>query len=347
MKSGLCILFIAALFYAEAAPCIPQTVKETNSWEAVKISIDPKNFEVSATFIFWTAREAGSDCWAEVITSEGLASSNVLEAVHFGWDPGFRVGAGYTMMHDRWDTQIHYTWFNTQGTDSISSLPGAVHSSFLGNFYVNNPSGSGLSGPSYQKASIVWSIHFDMFDWELGRNFQASKSMAFRPFLGIKGGWIYQSIDTKWENPALSGAEFYSVGIENLKNNFWGLGPQAGINTKWRLLTRQNRSFYLFGDFSGAIMWGHWSFGDVFDNDIQEKIVVNFDPVNSGASMLRSFMGFGWESSLRQHRSHFSLKFGYEAQFWLDQLQFYAFTAGRLSNTLTLQGGTFEFSFDY
>ncbi len=305
-----------------------------------------KDFDIFANLIFWTAREAGADAWAEEITSDSPTSSNNIQQVNFGWDPGFRVGVGYGMKHDQWDTEVYYTWFHTRGKDNISSTPGAVHSTYLGNFYVNNTDGSGLSGPAYQRASIDWTIHFNMLDWELGRKFGINKSLTLHPFLGIKGGWIDQSIKTKWFNPALSSSEFFNIGTENLKNNYWGIGPKAGINAKWNLFSTQSQ-FYLLGDFSGALMWGHWSFGDVFQNDISEQISVDLQNINSGSSMLRTFMGFGWDANLSQNRYRFSIKLGYEMQFWLDQLQFYSFTTGRLVNQLTLQGGTLEFYFDF
>ncbi|MFI5333554.1 MAG: Lpg1974 family pore-forming outer membrane protein [Chlamydiales bacterium] len=305
------------------------------------------DFNVFAGLIVWTAKEAGSDCWAEVITSNGSASSNTLRQVDFGWDPGFRIGAGYRLSHDHWDTQAYYTHFQTIGKDHVSNGPGTVHSAFLGNFYVNNPNGSGLSGPSYQKASIDWTIHFNMLDWELGRNFLVSKSLALRPFLGLKGGSIAQSMHTEWQNPDLSGAAFFNLGRENLKNNFWGIGPEVGINTRWRLCAREYQSFHLFGDFSGALMWGHWSFGDLFKNDIGDRVSIHLKNIKSGASMARAYMGFEWDANFHQNRYQFSTKLGYEMQFWLDQLQFYSFTGGRLTNALTLQGGTLEFCFNF
>jgi hypothetical protein len=308
---------------------------------------DSREFNIFATPIFWTAKEAGTDCWAEAITSDQTSISNNLEQIHFGWDLGFRVGAGYGMQHDQWDTNVFYTWFHTRGKDHASEGPGTIHSTFLGNFYVDNPDGKGLSGPSYESASIDWTIRFHVIDWELGRNFWISKSLALRPFIGIKGGWIHQFIHSKWQNPNLSGAEFFNVGIENIKNNFWGVGPEVGIDTKWVLFSGRSQFFSLFGDISGAIMWGHWSFRDVFNNALPQQVVVNLWPVNSGASMVRVFTGLEWEINFQQNRYQFSTKLGYEMQFWLNQLQFYSFTGGRLDNALTLQGGTLEFCFDF
>ncbi len=314
---------------------------------STRLNPNCRDFDLFAALIVWTAREAGSDCWAEVITTTSSSLSNDLRQVDFGWDPGFKVGIGYGMMHDQWDTQAYYTWFHTKGKDRVSSKPGAVHSTFLGNFYIDNADGAGLSGPSYQKARIDWTIRFNIFDWELGRNFWVSNSLSLRPFLGIKGGWIHQSIHSKWENPTLTSGPLFDVGTENLKNNFWGIGPVAGINTKWNLFNYECHSFNLFGDFSGALMWGHWSFSDLFKNDIQQQVSVGLENMNSGASMVRAFMGFSWEGIFSQNRYQFSARLGYEMQFWLDQLQFYSFVGGRLSNELTLQGGTLEFCFDF
>jgi Legionella pneumophila major outer membrane protein precursor len=305
-----------------------------------------RDFSIFANFIVWTAREAGADIWAEVIVSDGLIASNDLLQVNFGWDPGFRVGVGYGMKHDQWDTQVFYTWFNTIGKDATSSGPGTVYSTFLGNFYVDNADGAGLSGPAYQSATIGWTINFNMFDWELGRKYRVSKALSLRPFLGIKGGWIYQSIHSKWQNPDRFGVAFFNVGTENLENNFWGIGPGAGINTQWDLFKGQSQ-FYLFGNFSGALMYGHWFFSDLFQNDISQQVSVSLQDINSGASMLRTFMGFGCDVNFHRNQCRFSAKLGYEMQLWLDQLQFYSFTGGRLVNVLTLQGGTFEICFDF
>ncbi len=61
-----------------------------------------------------------------------------------------------------------------------------MHSTFLGNFYVNNPEAAGISGPAYESASIEWAIKVQIFDAELGRNFWMSKSVRMRPFIGQK-----------------------------------------------------------------------------------------------------------------------------------------------------------------
>lgn len=305
------------------------------------------SFDVFADLLVWRAAESGSDNWAEVINSNGTVTKCDIREIEFDWNAGFRVGIGYGMKRDQWDTQFYYTRFNTQGNDRVSSNPGSVFSAYLGNFYIDNPTGAGIAGVAYQKASAHWSIEFNMFDWELGRAFWVSTALSVRPFIGLKGGWIDQSIDTKWEIPSVSTVDFFNVGTENLKNDFWGIGPSIGVNTEWEMFAGQNHSFALFGDFSGAIMWGHWKFGDLYKNDGFQEVSVRLAPISGGASMFRSVMGLEWDAKCCSNRFHFSTKLGYEMQFWLDQLQLYLFDTGRLSNVLTLQGGTLEFRFDF
>jgi len=265
-------------------------------------------FDVVADLLVFCAQESGSENWAEAITTSDNSTHCDVRDVRFNWNAGLRIGLGYGMSHDGWDTQFYYTWFRTQGSDHVSSAPGAVFSSFLGNFYVDNSTGSGISGVAYQKASILWTIHFRMLDWELGKNFWVSKALSLRPFIGLKGGWIDQSIRTKWQNPNRIGAEFFHTAREDLQNNFGGVGPSVGLNTRWDLAKQKSGSFSLFGDFSGALVWGHWTFKDVYKNDIHQKVDVKLSPINAAASMLRAFMGFGWDTNIWQDRAHFSAR---------------------------------------
>lgn len=347
--SGVYILAACSILSCNQEIVCVKTQKYFHEQEPFSVPF-PQNSPKCTIFVdplIWTAREAGTDCWAEGITSGQSFISNNLEHVNFGWDLGCRIGARYEIQHDEWDIRLFYTGFKTQGKDYASRGPGSMHSTFLGNFYVNNPAGAGITGPAYESASIQWAIKLQIFDIDLGRNFGVSTSVALRPCIGIKGGWINQCIHSKWCKPQLTEGPFFNVGIENIKNNFWGIGPEMGINATWVLFAGECHSFSFFEDISGAIMYGHWSFGDVFNNDINQKIIIDSQPINGGASMLRLFAGLAWNAQWKQNRYQWCTKLGYEAQCWLNQLQFYSFTGGRLCNQLTLQGVAFEFCFGF
>lgn len=88
-------------------------------------------------------------------------------------------------------------------------------------------------------------------------------------------------------------------------------------------------------------MWGHWTFEDIYQNNGGTEVDAITPNINSGATMLRGFSGLAWEAP------HFSLRLGYEAQFWLDQLKFYSYNIGWQDNELTLQGGSFDLNFAF
>ena len=347
--SGTCILTIYSILSCNEEIVSVKTQKYFHEQVPFSAPFSQNSAKVSIFVdpLIWTAREAGTDCWAEGFASGKSFISNNLEQVRFRWDLGVRIGACYEIKHDQWDTQLFYTWFKTQGKDYASRGPGSMHSTFLGNFYVNNPEGAGITGPAYESASIEWAIKLQTFDVELGRKFLVSKSVELRPFIGAKGGWIHQFIHSKWYRPQLDKPPFFNLGIENIKNNFWGIGPEIGINTTWALFNGRHNSFGFFEDISGAIMYGHWAFSDVYNNDINQKIIIDSQPINGGASMLRIFTGLEWDAEWRQNCYQWCTKLGYEVQCWLNQLQFYSFTGGRLGNQLTLQGVTFEFCFGF
>lgn len=306
---------------------------------------------VSADVLFWCARQSGAENWGEDFSSSVLPSTNLtidLLQVDFGWDPGFRVGVDYGMKHDQWDTQFFYTWFRTNGKDQASTS-GQITPAFFANVLVGNPTASLISGPTYHNGSIQWTILFNVFDWELGRNYWVSSALSLRPFIGLKGGWIFQKIHSKWLNPLASvnapDPSAFGVATENIKNHFGGLGPSVGLNTKWKIGSVSRHMFSLFGDISGAIMWGRWTFEDVYRNQVPDKVSLIVPNMNGGASMLRTFTGLGWDYA--RDRFGFAIRLGYEAQFWLDQLRYYSSPMGRLSNELTLQGGVIDVRFDF
>jgi len=345
--SSACVLAVYSVLSCNEEIVSAQKYSHERTSFSVPFSQNSTKGSLFVDPLIWTAREAGTDCWAEGITSGQSFISNNLEPVHFRWDLGFRIGARYELKHDQWDTQLVYTRFKTQGKDYASRGPGSMHSTFLGNFYVNNSEGSGITGPAYESASINWAIKVQIFDVELGRTFLIGKSVEFHPFIGAKVGSIHQCVHSKWYKPQLDEAPFFNLGIENIKNNFWGIGPEVGINSTWALFTGNHHAVSFFGDMSGALMYGHWAFGDVFNNDVSPKIIIDSQPINGGASMLRIGTGLAWNVEWGQNRYQWCTKVGYEVQCWLNQLQFYSFTGGRLGNQLTLQGVAFEFRFGF
>lgn len=303
---------------------------------------------VSADFLAWYASQEVASIYADVVTRFGvIPGSWGAPGFNFKWDYGFRIGAGSNLTYDQWDTTLSWTWFRTDAKHSIPFNPNAtVGAEFFGAFLSFALENNDVLNTS-ESLSVRWSLLFNMFDWELGRGFWVSNDLSIRPFLGLKGGWIHQSIDATYDNLSVNSVATPNVGIEHLKNDFWGIGPSGGINTKWRVRDFGSHFFDLFGDFSAAEMWGTWSCSDVYSTSIPTTSSVNSKNSSLGALMCRGFVGIGWDADFRTKQSHFAAKLGYEMQIWFNQLRIATFQLQRLHNDLTLQGVTFNCRLDY
>jgi len=303
---------------------------------------------VSADFLGWYASQEVASIYADVVTHFGvIPASWGAPSFNFNWDYGFRIGAGYDLEYDQWDTSLSWSWFRTDAKHTIPMNPNAsIGPEFFAALLSFSLEGDTVLDVA-QSMSARWSLLFNMFDWELGRSFWVSKGLSLRPFLGLKGGWIHQSIDAKYYNLAIDNISTPNLGSEHLKNNFWGVGPLGGVNTKWRARDFGSHFFDLFGDFSVAEMWGSWSCSDVYKSTIPSTSSVNTKNSSLGALTLRGFMGIGWDVDFRENKSHFAAKLGYEMQIWFDQLRIATFQLQRLHNDLTLQGVTFNCRLDY
>jgi hypothetical protein len=307
-----------------------------------------------STFVFsdallWKLREGSADNWAQELSPRNIEQQpGKLIDVPFNWDTGFRLGIGYHGQSD-WDTVATYTNYHTNAT---SHATGNVYSAYLGNFFADNTDGIHF-GPYYQAASMRWKFLFDSVDLELGRTFHIDSVLTLRPFIGLKTAMINQSMDSHWQNPTLRDpfdpnltlpANFTSA-TEELKNNFWGIGPAIGVNTTWPFYTTPKQRLSVFGDVSGALLWGHWSFKDHYQNDAPISIAINNSDITSGATMARGIIGLEWTRYFSA--ADFTVRLGYEAQVWFNQLQYYSFNVGRLNNLMSLQGGTLDFCLNF
>lgn len=321
------ILILSAtlgIFASETASC-PSSGFKLQKWD----------FFVD--ILLWRADQIGTWALSALDVSTNLLTNVIVDVepnnVLFDWSTGFRGGASYCLDRDHWDLQLFYTWFHTQKRMQAPGI-GAL-SAFLGNWltFGLNPFSSPIA------ANIRWAILLNMFDWQLSRNYFASKTISFRPSLGVKGGWIHQNIHSHWQLPE----QVFST--ENLENYFWGIGPKAGLDTQWRLLDRGNHSFYLFADTAIALLSGCWTFKDEQKTTSDTSLTSFVIPKTyAGTFMLQGLMGFGWDVCLNQNQSKLTMQLGLETQVWFDQLKIFTFLEGTLHNTLTLQGGSFDVS---
>lgn len=300
-----------------------------------------------ADALYWHA-DVGSTDWAYKNTSTDLtAISGPNHSLNFKWDWGYRVGIGANMDYDQWDANAYYTYFQTHNSNAAATDNGDASDLF-----------NLVETAGFTQGKINWGIHFSMFDGELGRWFYVSKHISLRPHVGLKGGWIHQTVREKIIVDPLS-----TTGIvASAKNRFWGVGPSGGVNTNWHLGHVGSHHFDLFGDFAGAIMYGHFQVShkeDMFLFGSPTPAILTFHPTNLSRNlavpMLQAMFGFSWDTGFNRDRNHFTLRASYEFQYWFRQNQMIInadntgaiATYQRAHDDLALQGLTLDLRFDF
>lgn len=298
-----------------------------------------------ANVLIWKLREGSADNWAQIFTPKGSYQSVTVVNVPFTWNPGLRFGGSYEAADTPWKVSLYNTIYHTTGANQAS---GEVYSAFLGNFYVGNTNGLKF-GPYYDHGSIRWVFKYDTIDFELARLFKINSTFNLSPFIGVKTAFINQSMFSNWENPHSPNTPptpyTFTSASEDLQNNFFGIGPSVGANSLWLFYSDDTSSFGVQAMISAALLYGHWTFKDVYANNENTTINVQSSPITSAATMTSGKLGLTW--SHQMHSMTLTTSLNYEAQLWFNQMRYYSYNMGRLDNLLSLQGGDIDVSLGF
>lgn len=226
------------------------------------------------------------------------------------WDVGFKVGLGYKTPHDDWDVYARYTYFNGDNSShSTKAEPSALVP--LTSF--------GLVFAHKVKSRVE--IDYDNVDLELARSYFMSQRLAFRPHFDLKTTWIDIEQDVRITASSIDNTND-TVGLDYKTKDdvhFWGLGPRAGIDSKWFL----GYGFHLFGDFAGSVQYGY------FKTKAREYLppsALPFLPDGEALQMkhkfhrfipfVQMFLGLGYDTYINEERQHLAFKLGYEVQYY-------------------------------
>ena len=256
---------------------------------------------LTADFVYWTARQGGMS----YAISGGVVNNPRKGRMYdpdWTWDPGFKVGLGFNLPHDGWDIYAQYTWFHTDVYDSTEQNP---TTSTLLPYWIINGSTNTLAN-----ARAAWDISFSDVTLELARNSYLSQYLKLRIHMGLEGSWINQ--DYRARMTEVNGAQ----NRLDLKQDYWGVGLRAGLNTAWQFT--KNLSF--FGDLAIATLWGQFDLA-------RREYLTQFGATNTTfytaanphtlEPVIDLHAGLRWETWLNRDRLHFLMQAGWEHQLYL------------------------------
>lgn len=269
--------------------------------------------------LYWQASE--QEDWAYLNNLNSSTQVITYKSVSFDYKPGFRLGIGYAGI---WDSNFYYTHYYTNFKNSVT---GNVVSSYLGATLTKPPSGF------FNAGQINFSIHYNMVDWDFGKPFKVNHWLNWRPLVGLEGGCINQTINSAFEG-------VYSTS-EDITNQFTGIGPKLGVETKLTFLHRHNYQLSAIANFATSYLMGHWTIKDNIYTTNPEAHNINVPSRNMGALSFQSKVGANLE------QKNFTMSLTYEMTDWLNQLQIYDDNTGTHTNDLTFQGLSLRLMYNF
>ncbi|HKY99938.1 MAG TPA: Lpg1974 family pore-forming outer membrane protein [Rhabdochlamydiaceae bacterium] len=322
-------------------------------------TIDGWDFFITADVLLWQAHEGGLGFAIESKQNNihtPLDHSHV-ENVHFDYDWGFRLGAGYNMAHDGWDLYANWTRINMH---SHNHEHNEIGENFLWPVWIH-PSNELATQTSAEKADAHWRMHLNIIDLELGREFFTSKWLTLRPHVGLRTAWINQHYDVDYEGITQlltdETEDFLGKADIHMRNKYWGLGPRFGFDTQWGL----GSGWSIFGNVAFSLLYGY--FNTHFHEKGDNKYAV--DPLDASyAHVHNSFrqstaitdlqLGLRWDHMFSKERYHFGIQAGWEHHMFFSQNQLTRFVAGGghgnfilNQGDLTTQGWTLSARFGF
>lgn len=346
MKGKVCSLLLFLLSICHLALAEPPPEREItpsvgpyvkNGWDVF----------VTAEFLWWQAiQEQLTYAQSGVLVQPGTSStsSGKVYKPDFSWDPGFRVGLGFYPGHNGWDLYANYTWLHSSSTDTASSGNGTLAPVVL------IPSGlSNTSVSQITKARSQWDFHFNVIDLELGRNFYLSRSLAVRPYAGLKGTWQDQDWKTRYTagQVVINNSAPLPGNVRTRQDqDVWGIGIRMGANGSWYFC----KGWGLVTNIAFSGVWMDYDNDrkDTFrQNNTASATTVNVRKDNDSVkAVIEMMLGLRGEWWFQQERYHFALQAGWEAQVWINTGNF-IYLYGSSQGDLSLNGLTVKARFDF
>jgi hypothetical protein len=265
-----------------------------------------------ASFIYWQPLQDNMEI---AISTNGTSSTfgttaapvaNTLVNLNPSFEPGFQVGLGMNFDWDNWDSYLRYTWFhntNTRGA-SGSLYPTQGHPNLTYN--------ATAAATLFNTASGRWNLKMDLLDWQLARSYYVGTKLTFRPYFGVRAGWIREKFKNTYTR---TDATAITVVSSNSFTN-WGIGPEAGMTANYLF----DYGLRMFGDLMGDVLYTRYRTSTT-GSATGGASPQTYSFKQSGLSTLRAHtlidLGFGWGTYFDNNNWHFDMAASYGFQvFW-------------------------------
>jgi hypothetical protein len=325
----------------------PARIDVRNSWD----------YYISASYIYWQPRQDGTELAREFLELEivgwDLVRDNRLVHMDFDYHSGFKVGTGANFERDDWSLEFEYTRLYTTDNKSktLSKDPLILADHYLSPFWRDNSLVD--FGVFVYHAKGRWKLHFNVLDGILARSHYVGTKLSFKPYVGLRAGWIHQRYRAKytWYN---TGDDTEYDTLTHSKSQSWLLGARLGLDTNWHL----GEGFRLFGNTAASFFYQRFKTNINYDRAEVAGVVsgINVTMKEKEGYLNPNFeieLGLGWGSYFCDDNWHIDLLAAYEFHLFWDQnmmrkmIDYLSYTADPTPGDLILHGLTVSLRLDF
>jgi hypothetical protein len=302
--------FLSSIASAEE-PVTEKTVPSFEQGHAVKESEMTNGYNASAridvngawdvfingSYILWQPKQSGLGIAVNVPVSAVNQGSEVK--LDFDYHSGFKVAFGTNLNHDNWMAIVEYTRLHTR--DHVSASADGVTYNLFSNWEIRDPF------TSFTSVTGHWNFGYDMIDLSFGRPCYVGTHLTFKPFFGLRGGWIDQHLDSQCSS---------ATNLLNSwnKSDSWLVGPRAGVGMNWLL----GAGFRMLANAAGSLNYQEFKdrHTEVLNNVTRMTIV---DENHVVAPNMEGDLGLGWGTYFDNSNWHFDLLASYHFEVYWNQ----------------------------
>jgi hypothetical protein len=317
-----------AVIKASCPPIVPQ---ETQNAHLGFLYVD---------YLFWKAQN-NDWCWGIKYTDEPTALRD-LEGLRgkATWGSGVKAQLGFSKIFD-WTISGVYTHFKK--TSHAKEMGDQITTLFF-------PLSHRLGAASKMK------VNYNVADLEFAGSSFLSKTMLFKPIIGIRGAWFVNS----YHNISYGLIEGTGTvtrplvpftAYVDLPQHFWGFGPRAGAQVSFQV-GKTGLSF--LGSLTGSFLTGKMKLSHriktVKEDTIGTVVVVSkrFDRARDLKVSLQAILGAEWRYFFDCHQKDLFVHLQWEGNYWMGQGNYIRlFGSDLLQKAFFLHGINFGIGFDY
>jgi len=185
----------------------------------------------------------------------GIQNNSTVQ-IDPSYDWGYHVDLGYAMPGNGPDFNLGYTHLSSEESENRADISAATFGPILNGYNSTNPLDAPNFGDADGAARAKTEYDYTDIDLLIGKEFVLQNRYHFHPFAGVR----YADIESK--DSAIYTVSGEILGSGEIKNEFDGIGPRAGIDAAMEI----TKGFSFTARAAGSLLIGNYDYKATVNN---------------------------------------------------------------------------------